>query len=330
MKKIRINQNITLILLVFILSFTFTPLHAFGEKIEDPYGERQYLFEKMESLFGIPWYYLAAIDQYERSIAKVRKDIPVKEGLIAIYIPPSKWTGFLNPNPNDVEPKSIQFFNGMGLDGNGDGLADPKNDLDVLFTMTQYLSSYGFKEEDIRIALWEYYKREKTVEQISQFAKIYQKFDTIFLTKQSFPISKGLQYSYRSTWGDARGWGGRRMHEGTDIFASYGTPVKSVCYGYVEVMGWNIYGGWRVGIRGLDNIYYYYAHLAGFEKSMRIGDIVEPGQIIGYVGSSGYGKPGTQGKFPPHLHFGMYIDNGRTEWAFDPYPYLRKWERQRK
>jgi peptidoglycan LD-endopeptidase LytH len=46
------------------------------------------------------------------------------------------------------------------------------------------------------------------------------------------------------------------------------------------------------------------------------------------VGSSGYGPPGTSGKFPPHLHYGMYKDNGFTEWSFDPYPHLKMWERQ--
>lgn len=57
------------------------------------------------------------------------------------------------------------------------------------------------------------------------------------------------------------------------------------------------------------------------------GQIVEPGQLIGSVGSSGYGPPGTAGKFPPHLHYGLYKDNGRTEWSFDPYPHLKAWER---
>ena len=93
-------------------------------------------------------------------------------------------------------------------------------------------------------------------------------------------------------------------------------------------MGWNDYGGWRVGIRDMHNTYHYYAHLSGFNKEVKEGDIVEPGTVIGYVGSSGYGKEGTSGRFPPHLHYGMYKYNGRTEWAFDPYPYLKIWEKQ--
>ena len=91
-------------------------------------------------------------------------------------------------------------------------------------------------------------------------------------------------YSYRSTWGDARGWGGRRIHEGTDIFASYGVPVRATSYGIIEMKGWNRFGGWRVGIRDINNNYHYFAHLNGFAKDLHAGQIVEPGQIIGSVG----------------------------------------------
>jgi murein DD-endopeptidase MepM/ murein hydrolase activator NlpD len=67
--------------------------------------------------------------------------------------------------------------------------------------------------------------------------------------------------------------------------------------------------------------------LSGFSRALKVGQIVEPGMIIGAVGSSGYGPPGTSGKFPPHLHYGMYKDNGYTEWSFDPTPHLAMWER---
>ena len=87
--------------------------------------------------------------------------------------------------------------------------------------------------------------------------------------------------------------------------------------------GWNKYGGWRIGIRDVNNTYHYFAHLNGFAKDLNIGDIVKPGQLIGSVGASGYGPPGTSGKFPPHLHYGMYKYNGRTEWSFDPFPHLK-------
>lgn len=222
------------------------------------------------------------------------------------------------------------FFEGDGRDGDGDGVANPENPQDGMAALSVYLHAYANREKGLEKALFNFYEREETVNQIMAIAKIYERFQTISLEERAFPLPTTSHYSYRGTWGVSRGWGGRRIHEGTDLFAGYGVPVRSTSYGVIEAMGWNDYGGWRVGIRDMHNTYHYYAHLSGFNKEFKEGDIVEPGAIIGYVGSSGYGKEGTSGRFPPHLHYGMYKYNGRTEWAFDPYPYLRIWEQQGK
>lgn len=321
----RKKMLITVLTLVCIYpSFMIFPSNAASNP--DSYIERKALFERMESITLIPWYYLAAMDQFERTIHKTSKD--KAKQMIAIQVPPSVWAGLLNPDYEDENPASISFFDGIGKDGDGDGLASLDNDLDVLYSIAYMLSKYGTTEEDILIGFWEYYKHEKTVRVIQEFSQIYKHFNRLDLFDRVFPIPRGWNFSYRDTWGDARGWGGRRIHEGTDIFADYGTPVRSTCYGYVEIMGWNNYGGWRVGIRDLNNVYHYYAHLSGYNKEVKPNSIVQPGMVIGYVGSSGYGKPGTSGKFVPHLHFGLYKFNGRTEWAFDPYPHLKLWERE--
>lgn len=323
--------TVILMTITLILSCTCLSSHTFAKEEksrEDYLHERMAYYLKYEALTLIPWYYLAAIDQFERNIGQVRRDISKRDSTIAIQFSPEYWTGTLNPNPEDTSSNSISFFAGNGLDGNYDGHADRQDDDDVLYTMSQYLLRYGYTEEDFKIALWEYYGREKTVNQIVTIAKIFNHFQGIDLQQRVFPLPLFHNYSYRSTWGAGRGWGGRRIHEGTDIFASYGVPVRSTAYGLIEVMGWNKFGGWRVGIRDYQNNYHYYAHLSGFNDEVKEGAIVEPGTVIGYVGSSGYGKPGTSGKFPPHLHYGIYKDNGRTEWAYDPYPSLTQWERQ--
>lgn len=278
----------------------------------------------------VPWYFLAAIDQYERNIQSVRSDIPKRDGIIAIQFSDESWSGALNPVSQDTSPTTIEFFGGLGLDGDGDGIADPKDDFDVMFTMANYLKSFGSTEDDYKYALWEYYRSEEVVNQITTISKLYQHYKTMDLDEHTFPVPVHSQYSYRGTWGANRGWGGRRSHEGTDLFAGYGTQVVSTSYGVVEVKGWNQFGGWRIGIRDNHNSYHYYAHLGSFNKEIEVGDIVEPGTLLGYVGSSGYGKEGTSGKFPPHLHYGIYKFNGRSEWAFDPYPSLLQWEKQAK
>lgn len=277
-----------------------------------------------------PWYYLAAVDQYERNLQDVRTDRPKRDGVIGIQFSNEYWSGAFNPLEEDQSPISIEYFGGKGLDGNGDGLADRNNEEDVLFTMAKHLSDYGRGEDEFKLALWDYYKNELIVKQIVAIAKLYETFGTIDLDAHTFPVARGYHYSYSGTWGANRGWGGRRIHEGADIYAGYSTPVLSASYGVIEVMGWNDFGGWRIGIRDNHNSYHYYAHLASFAEGLEEGDVVETGQVIGYVGSTGYGKEGTAGKFPPHLHYGIYKFDGRTEWAFDPYPSLLQWEKEAK
>jgi murein DD-endopeptidase MepM/ murein hydrolase activator NlpD len=301
---------------------------AAEDRSTEIFSKRMELYQSIETVTNIPWYYLAAIDQYERNIRQSRKDIPKAEGITGIYIPQDKWAGTLNPNQLDESPLSIGFFGGIGLDGDGDGKASLKNDVDVLYSFTIHNLRHGTNHDHIKLALWNYYKRDKTVGIIMGKAKIYQHFGRLDLEDHAFPVPLKSNYSYRSTWGDARGWGGKRMHEGTDIFANYGVPVRATSYGIIEMKGWNKFGGWRVGIRDINNNYHYFAHLNGFAKDLHIGQVVEPGQLIGSVGSSGYGPPGTSGKFPPHLHYGIYRDNGHTEWSYNPYPHLKLWERQ--
>jgi peptidoglycan LD-endopeptidase LytH len=310
--------------IMFFLLLSYD-VHAEKEEEETIYDERMALFKKTEALTQIPWYYLAAIDNYERNI----KNSDEPEEVISIEIQPEIWFGLGN-NSSLKETTLIDTFNGKGKDGNGDGIADPDNEEDILYTMALILLEYGPSKDDIRIALWNHYNRDLTVQTIMNTSKVFQTFQDINLTDRDFPVATQHNYSYRNTWGDGRGFGGKRIHEGTDIFANYGVPVHSTTYGVIEMMGWNLYGGWRVGIRDIFNIYHYYAHMSGFSDDIKVGQVVKPGDVIGSVGSTGYGPPGTSGKFPPHLHYGMYKDNGYSEWSFDPYPYLIKWERMTK
>ena len=113
-----------------------------------------------------------------------------------------------------------------------------------------------------------------------------------------------------NTWG-ARRCGGR-SHEGIDIFAARGTPVLSATAGVVVRKGWNRLGGKTVSILGPAGWYHYYAHLEEWETPA-VGDWVEVGTVLGYVGDTGNAK-GT----PTHLHYGIYVGGE----ARDPYPLL--------
>ncbi|MFC4102276.1 M23 family metallopeptidase [Paenibacillus xanthanilyticus] len=307
------------------------PAHSGGvaQEAADPFEKRRELYEWMGATTHIPWYRLAAIDQYERTITKARPKSRGQLGQwIGIYMSDEDWAGALNPNLEDELPGTIRWFNGLGKDGDGDGLAKRTSDADLLYAVASHMMQFGPSNDDFAIACWQFYHNTRAVQRIGQFAKIYETYGKLDLEGHAFPLPIGSHYSYRGTWGTKRSWGGYRIHEGTDIFADYGLPVRSTTYGIVETKGWNPYGGWRIGVRDLNNIYHYYAHLSGYDKTVQVGTVVKPGQTLGWVGSSGYGKPGTSGKFPPHLHYGVYRDRGLIEWSFDPYPLLHRWEKE--
>ncbi|MCL6444580.1 MAG: M23 family metallopeptidase [Alicyclobacillus sp.] len=275
--------------------------------------------------YEVPWSLLAAIDRYAQLTKS--KDVRGQAPYYGFAFHPAAWAGVDNPNPDDVNPISIRLFRGIGLDGNGDGMALPWDPADRVRVLAEWLDGKS-GEDDMETAVWDLFQDAAAMDRIFAFSRVFEAFGEN-PGGHCFPLSKKYNYTIKHTFGAGRNWGGRRIHEGVDIFAGYGTPVLACAYGYVELMGWNRYGGWRIGIRDLNNVYYYYAHLSSYAKGIHQGDLVRPGQVLGYVGSSGYGPPGTSGKFPPHLHFGMYRDTGRHEWAFSPSGPLSVWERQR-
>ena len=126
------------------------------------------------------------------------------------------------------------------------------------------------------------------------------------------PIAAGYGYSHCDDFGASRSFGFKRKHLGNDLMGNQGTPIVAVEGGVVEAMGWNRYGGWRIGIRSFDSKrYYYYAHLQKdhpFAEGLAEGDIVEPGQIIGFMGRTGYSdKENVNNIETVHLHFGLQL-----------------------
>ncbi len=139
-------------------------------------------------------------------------------------------------------------------------------------------------------------------------------------------------YSFEDVYGHGRQYGGNRKHEGIDIMTSNNQAgyfaIRSVTDGVIEKKGWLELGGYRLGIRSASGVYYYYAHLNSYAKGMKCGTYIKAGDIIGYMGNTGYGKEGTKGKFDVHLHFGMYVNKKGKEKSINPYFLLRYLQKQ--
>ena len=135
---------------------------------------------------------------------------------------------------------------------------------------------------------------------------------SVYGLKAFSPIAAGYGYSHCDDFGNKRTFGFARKHLGHDMMGSLGTPIVAVESGIVEAMGWNRYGGWRIGIRSADNKrYYYYAHLqkdTPFAQGLQEGDIVQAGDLIGFMGRTGYSdKENTNNIETVHLHFGIQL-----------------------
>jgi murein DD-endopeptidase MepM/ murein hydrolase activator NlpD len=126
------------------------------------------------------------------------------------------------------------------------------------------------------------------------------------------PIAKTFPYTDCDDFGVQRTYGYSRPHLGHDMMAATGTPVVAVESGVVEALGWNQYGGWRIGIRSFDTKrYYYYAHLRQnrpYAANLAVGQTVKAGDVIGYVGRTGYSaKENVNNIKVSHLHFGLEL-----------------------
>lgn len=140
---------------------------------------------------------------------------------------------------------------------------------------------------------------------------------------------------FSNSWGYARS-GGRR-HQGTDIMSPKGTRIVAVAEGVVTKLGKHRRSGYFIRIDHGDGWFTTYMHLnndtfgtddgkggtwTAYFATLMEGDVVQAGQVIGYVGDSGNAE-GT----PPHTHFEIKLD-GKTK---NPYPWLKDvWERQQR
>ncbi len=139
--------------------------------------------------------------------------------------------------------------------------------------------------------------------------KIWKK---VYGLKAFSPIAKGFEYNDYDDFGSSRSYGYKRPHLGHDMMGQIGTPIIAIESGYVEALGWNQYGGWRIGIRSFDGKrYYYYAHLRQnfpYALDLEEGSVVTAGDVIGYMGHTGYSTvENTNNIETVHLHWGLQL-----------------------
>ena len=202
-------------------------------------------------------------------------------------------------------------------------LESDKSPEELLGTLYKYYAYYREAYEAVLGGLLGSFAIEKDGRKISTYG-----------LKAFSPIAAGFSYSHSDDFGARRTFGYERKHLGHDMMGALGTPIVAVEGGVVEALGWNRYGGWRVGVRSFDSKrYYYYAHLQKdnpYAPGLEVGDIVQPGDLLGFMGCTGYSDEENVNNIEiVHLHFGIQLifDESQKEcqseiWI-DPYEIVK-------
>lgn len=199
----------------------------------------------------------------------------------------------------------------------------------------EYLAVYwlesGFEEQNISLSPEDALAMRKRWERADGWGEYLNACQAVWNDLVYFPVAlsknSNINVSFENSWMFDRTYKGERGHEGTDIMPDKNErgalPVVSMTDGVVQNKGWLELGGYRIGIRAPHGAYFYYAHLDSY-ADIEEGDEVKAGDLLGYMGDTGYGTAeGTKGKFPVHLHLGIYIRSEGQEISVNPYPALK-------
>lgn len=197
-------------------------------------------------------------------------------------------------------------------DSDVDAIVNDLNSGKSMEQMTSKLKFYPYFLKSYTAILGEFvgnYSVEKESDDCSSGEKLMEEK---YGLKVFSPIAKTFPFEHYADFGASRTYGYSRPHLGHDLMSATGTPVVAIESGTVEVMGWNQYGGWRVGIRSFDKMrYYYYAHLRKdkpYHDDLFENKVVKAGDVIGYVGRTGYSSNENVNNISTsHLHLGLEL-----------------------
>lgn len=180
---------------------------------------------------------------------------------------------------------------------------------ETIESLTRDMKYYSYYKEAYDAALGglvgEY--QEETIDEAGNVSYVDR-----YGLKGYFPLARGFDYTHYDDFGAGRSYGYQRKHLGHDMMGLTGTPIMAVESGTVEALGWNQYGGWRIGIRSFDGKrYYYYAHLRQnypYADWLEEGSVVTAGDVIGYMGHTGYSTTENVNNIEvTHLHWGLQL-----------------------
>lgn len=284
------------------------------------------LYQAAEKTYNVPWNLLAAVHRVETNFGTITPMISSVGALGHMQFMCRTWVGWSVPG-NDVGAcdASVDYTNislikengGYGIDGNGDGKADPFNPNDAIFSAAKYLAANGAASGKLEQALLAYNNSTEYVQKVLQYAHSYVLApelspDGAFMVEIG---QSGLAWPVPCTNRVTSPFGVRqhpisgelKMHNGIDIAngqACYRSSVVSALDGVVTFAGTLGGYGYVVYVDHGGGMTTRYAHLDAI--SVFLGQTVKTGQVVGLLGSTGDSTG-------PHLHYEIRLNDNPTD-----------------
>lgn len=303
-----------------------------GDGIElSEIGEReipaQYIpvYKEAGKKYNVAWTLLAAFHKVETNFGTSESMVSSAGAIGHFQFLPETWLGWgygRNPPKHIYEsPLMIATYHGYGVDGDGDGKADPYNIKDSAFACANYVNASGGMA-DLRKAVFAYNHADWYVDRVLGYYEQYSKGDYTttengssggqgkgkFKLPVPSPPTLTSPYGYRTSPIN----GGSELHNGLDMAGPPTTPIYASLDGTVIYATFNNGGyGNCIVIQHANGKYTLYAHQSSLKVS--VGAKVKTGQQIGVMGTTG-DSTGV------HLHF--CVMDGLFIGYQDPAPYL--------
>nr|WP_249305954.1 lytic transglycosylase domain-containing protein [Lederbergia citrea] len=144
------------------------------------------IYKAAEKEYGVPWYLLAAHHRVETIFSTMDPMLSPAGAEGPMQFMPCTFVGWSHPtceglgegkipDSEKMDPAVIKKYNGYGVDANGDGIADPWDIEDAIFSAANYLAKNGAAEGEIRKAVFAYNHSDQYVEDVLYFADLYKR-----------------------------------------------------------------------------------------------------------------------------------------------------------
>ncbi|MEK3977396.1 peptidoglycan DD-metalloendopeptidase family protein [Psychrobacillus sp. FSL K6-2684] len=267
-----------------------------------------------EKKYKVDWYYIAAIHFVETGFSTHPTMISSVGAEGHTQFMPCTWLGWSYPACGGVgyadippsiktDPFQIKKYGGLGVDGNGDGKADPWNVVDAIFSTANLLSKNGFSK-NIDSAIRAYNHSDTYVTKVKNKAMELKNSSSYAAGDGKIPALAPGSFMRPAVGSISSKYGPRNLkngfHYGADIQNSTGTPIVAMADGKVikQYSGCTnngsllskCGGGWgnHVYIEHVVGGHKFVAVYAHFSKTIATtGQTVKQGQVVGAMGASG-------------------------------------------